>query len=267
MTDEQKPQRSASEVLLSMETKLDILLQTNRSLDLNFKVLSNKFNQILQLLNTDPMIPQLNPGNAFPVQSVQQDNTDLYSASMLYPKAPTNGSTAVTSQTFNVGNVNTQQLSQIKVKDQLEIPSDMPLTMETAPVGFARTSRPETHMAQEVGQIVKNTPTPSIQLPQTYGPKESANASEKTYPVQQRVTDAQGKSLFMCDVQILDSKGVQVWKGRTNGVGKWSAALKPSTYKVNVKKHDSIAKKTIDVTQNITVNSMTGQDLPVLICK
>ena len=258
MTDEQK-QRNASEVLLAMETKLDILLQVNRSLDLNFKVLSNKFNQILQLLSTDPIGTAVS-GNVFTASS-QLDSPSMLAANSLYPSQPYQ----VQAAPMTVSQLTPAHLTNLKVKDQLEIPSDMPLTTEMAPVGFARTSRSETYIAQETGPI-KNTPTPSIPLPQTYGPKELPGAVDKTYPVQQRVTDAQGKSLFMCDVQVFDNKGELVHKTRTNGVGKWSAALKPSTYKVNVKKHDSIAKKTIDVNQTITVDA-NNSDLPVLICR
>lgn len=231
-------QRKSTDVILSLETKIDQLLQVNRNLDFNIKILSNKLNQLLDVLTSTPSITS-SPLSSFP-------------SAELPPNESINSQTVVFPQESN------------------------PMTTDVVPVGFRRTSRPETF--DEPGQVVeatpKNVPTPSIPVPAMHPPLESKPSTAKNipssanrHPVMQRIVDKNGKAVFMAEVEIVNSKNITELKTRTNGVGKWQASLMPGQYKVNIKKQGGVGKEKIEISQNLTIDSATPDELQVLIIK
>lgn len=87
-------------------------------------------------------------------------------------------------------------------------------------------------------------------------------------PVMQRVSDSTGKDLFMSQVVISDESGKEVYKTKTNAVGKWQASLKPGQYTVHISKTNTVNKKVLEGTQKITVNNSSSTiTLPVAIIK
>jgi hypothetical protein len=219
--------RTATDVLLSLEAKVDKLTYLLQSLDLNNKVLSNKLNTLIAAVN-DPSYDQ----------QPFDPSTDPLSIATAKP---------------------------MKVADEWK--PAIPLTSETAPVGFRRTERTETNARTQTRTPAKNTPTPSLPIPEMKAPKSVEAAPQTTgkIPLSQRIVDNKGASLFKADIEVLDTEGRTVWKGQTNATGKWQAALSTGKYRVNVKKQTTQQK--IQVSQDLAVSDKTPRELPVMMIK
>lgn len=219
--------------LLELHAKLDMLLTIIRSQDLNIKILSNKVNTLLNNQVNQVKVPNI---------SIEADN--------------------------------------IKPQTEIYISSEKSLQVEKEPVGFRRTSRPETF--SNVKSKPKEEPVQKpivaeamIDLNQAQNiNKEEVNLEkneqkENSIPVEQRVLDVNGKSIFLADVEVIDIKtGDKVTKVRTNGIGKWSCMLRVGKYKLIISKRDSISKEKSQVMQDIVVDgSAVPLKLPNLIFK
>lgn len=251
--------RKASEVLLDLESKVDVLLGLVRSQDLTIKILSNKLNTVIEGLEKSPsIVPNIM------VEAVNTIPNHL--------PTPDPGKSILVESDFN-------------------------LPMDTSPTGFRRTSRPETYAgdnaylppqpkAQEP-RFPTQIPRPSGQteiivptninrqqgqpLPTQPQKTESTLVSHEgnSIPVSQRVVDGNGKSVFLADVEITDLATMQsVFKTRTNGTGKWSAPLQVGEYRVNIRKRESLSKEKLEVAQDIRVDGSTSPfELSLMIIK
>lgn len=91
--------------------------------------------------------------------------------------------------------------------------------------------------------VDKPTPTTPIEMAKT-PPKlkrqpvnnQSAEKNKSKIPVAQRITNAQGKDVFMADVEIYDDKNDLIEKIKTNTIGKWQAYLQPGNYIIKISK-------------------------------
>src|SRR5579885_1744820 len=206
----EKEPRKASDVLLDLESKVDVLLGLIRAQDLTIKVLSNKLNAVMEKMDKQ--------GTAPPKIMVE----------------------AVNSTPFT-------QVPEPDPEKAIPVSADFNLPVEEKPNGFRRTSRPETYAGDNayLPQMPK-TPEPKfpMQIPRPSGqaevvvpahinrqpgeklptaPPQRTNppphvSSGNTIPVSQRVVDGNGKSAFLADVEITDlSTMQQVFKTRTNG--------------------------------------------------
>lgn len=239
--EQETKQRTAADVLLSLEEQVKQLMQMHRNLDLNIKILSNKFNQVIEVLTAMPTDP--NP-SLFP---------DPHAIATAPPSL---------------------QIPEFKMKiqNELPIPKETGLPIDAAPVGFRRTSRPESYSAVTPGD--KNIPTPSIPQPEMHAAKlkESSTvhipSSANKIPVMQRIVDKNGKSIFMAEVEITNKHtNIVEAKTRTNGVGKWQATLAPGDYKVSIRKREALNKQNIETSQDLSINTSTPNELQVLICR
>lgn len=248
---EQGP-RKATDVLLELETMVTNLVGLVKSQDLNIKVLSNKLNVVMDLLQKNSIKPP-----AFTVEAVQ--------------KAP-----------------------QQENEKNIIVEADFNLPIDNNPSGFRRTSRPETYAGDNsyLPPKTQNKPkpppgrgeTPEIIVPQKaitsknglvepIAPVPQAPATprddKKSIPVQQRVVDRNGKSIFLADVEIFDlSDGQSIFKTRTNGTGKWVASLGIGSYRVTISKRESLTKERVKIDQDITVDgSVSLLELQMLIIK
>lgn len=236
--------RKASDVLLDLESKIDILLALARTQDLNIKTLSNKINNITQKLEVST--------NKITVEAV---NTLV-----------------------------TPQLQQFPILDpdkHVVISSENKLPLEKFPQGFRRTSRPETYSGNEFAQNPKPPPGRDAEAiaplaamskplpPQQVKGNTNRNVIQNAIPVQQRIVDKNGKSVFLADVEITNpDNGEPIFKTRTNGTGKWAASLGVGNYRVVVKKRESQSKEKIEVVQDIYVDgSSSPLELKTMIIK
>lgn len=264
--------RKATDVLLEIESKLDKLLSIATAQDLTTKILSNKLNEIMKGLDE----PATSPVQQYKVEAVQKAPA---------PPAP---HMAI-------------QASTVDPSRTVMVTAESKLSVEDVPNGFRRTSRPESYhddkTFQNRGEFAPPPPPPvappsntPVNRPPpgrsigdsvataTPPPKNKATPppqaptgteSHGIVPVEQRVVDRNGKSVFLADVEITDtSTGEQISKSRTNGTGKWMAALPLGIYKVTVRKLESLTREKIESVQTIKVDGMESPlKLPVVLIK
>lgn len=262
----EKEPRKATDVLLDLESKVDLLLSLIQSQDLNIKLLSNKLNSVIEKLDKP-----INSNQKITVEAVSYENNfsneniDLSS-----------------DESFNSDTKN------------IPVSTDFNLPVDSSPQGFRRTSRPETYSGDNMYlnkednskifplQIPKIPDTPEIKLESNLKDKPSKAESKKVnkptiqsnneiainVPVLQRVVDKNGKSIFLADVEIMNSSGESVVKTRTNGTGKWMASLPIGEYKVFIRKRESVTKEKMESIQSITVNgTQSPLELSMIIMK
>lgn len=267
--------RKASEILLELEKKIDIMLNIIRTQDMNIKILSNKLNSLQEALGKVQSAPQkivVEAINAAPPQVVA-------SPFQQYPTI---------------------------AEGQIPISSDFNLPLEKEPQGFRRTSRPETFSGDDIYLPAKpGSPAPAKphvnvaapppgRGPQTPPPGRSSNPAQmdvvvppvatqkvlppkqqqmptsvqNAVPVMQRVVNSHGRSLWMADVEIIDLMTMSSSKTRTNGSGKWMASLAVGNYRIIIKKFETATKEEMESTQEITVDgSQSPYELPAIIMK
>lgn len=252
---EQEP-RKATDVILSLESKIEVLLSIVRNQDLNIKLLSNKLNSLLDKLD-------------------KIENT---------PSEP-----KVVIEAVNTLPLNQAKQNIFQEEKNVEIETDFTLKVDQTPQGFRRTSRPETFSPKQEDvsvfpvQLPKMPPGRSEQDAQIIvdfsnkpgnESKKQTKIKEKdpnnlSIPVVQRVVDKNGKSVFLADVEILDStSNEQISKVRTNGTGKWMATLPVGEYKVVIRKRESLTKETMEALQNLQVDgTQSPLELQTVIIK
>jgi hypothetical protein len=265
--------RKASEVLLELESKLDKLISLSEAQILSFKILSNKLNEVLTVLQR--------PGGVANKITVEAVNTAPVSK---IPVSPL------------------EHFTPTDPERQVPVFASARLSTTDSPEGFRRTSRPETFIDDPRSdpapvlqvpaapkypvQVIKGAPPPgrgsnaeiavpvlpskpviaetkpvSTVIPQT---KEAHDKeSHDSIPVFQRVVDKNSKSIFMADVEIIDvATNTSIHKTRTAGTGKWMASLVPGNYRVIIKKQQNLnkEKELLEAIQDIQV---TGQVSPL----
>jgi len=237
--------RKASDILLDLVNKVEQLLNLSRSQDLNFKILSNKLNLVMEQMK----------GAGVPIIAAQQ----TYSASADNSMMP-------------------QTMLKNRATESVLIADDVnSISVDENPSGFRRTSRPETFTANSIAQSQVIKPKQPLQnkvLIQDPAPpsQDQLEAFEQFKPfsdagsvaaidnvaglvaVTQRVLDKNNKSVFLADVVIADKDGKQVSKIRTNGMGKWTAALPTGIFMVKVSKRESVTRQSMEATQSIVVD-------------
>ena len=276
MSENESTPRKASEVILELEAQVKSLVSLVKSHDLNMRLLSNKINLVLEKLDKQPIAAHIQPQPTFSAEVAVAQTPPAFMP------PPTD------------------------VKE-IPIQSDYKLPSTDAPIGFRRTSRPETYQSDTVYQPKPNTPMEQVKFPTApNGPKPPpgriANevivppkATEKivppthtpapsgrpetiaiqpplntnAVPVQQRVVNKDNKTVFLADVEITDHLTAQsVYKGRTSGNGKWMASLVPGNYRITIIKRESITKEKVEVVQDIVVDgSKSPLELPTVIIK
>lgn len=250
----EKEPRKATDVLLELESKIDIALNIIRTQDLNIKLLSNKLNSILEKLEK-----QNSSANKIVVEAVTASPS-----------------------------------TNIDLEKNISISSEDQIGLELKPQGFRRTSRPETFSGDDAYlsrapeimtakypvQIpnTKTTPAEFVVPNSVIEQKEASPVEEKpkhkttsgsSVPIIQRIVDKNGKSIFLADVEIIDlSNGEQVIKTRTNGTGKWMANLAIGNYRVMIRKRESVSKEKMEIGQDIYVDgSQSPLELQTMIIK
>lgn len=255
----EKEPRKASEVLLELEAKIDILMSLVRTQDLNIKVLSNKVNSLLEKSNKNVVITQ----SPIKIEAVDTLPPPAFRQS--------------------------EELPERKVP----ISPDFSLPIENEPKGFRRTSRPETYSGDnsflkapsssniapkfpmqipksvEPEIIVPKQATKFTEVPDKTIKKEKSQIASGTIPVVQRIVDKNGKSVFLADVEVIQAENKQtVSKTRTNGAGKWMASLPVGRYTVFVRKRESLNKEKLEIMQDIQIDGTKSPlELQTMIIK
>ncbi len=136
------------------------------------------------------------------------------------------------------------------------ISAEVSLPEEKFPKPNRRVTRPDlvadikvAKPTEDVAEIVVNLPDTSVPVMDS-----PVNLNQNLIPVYQRVINTQGKSQFMADVEVLDASLASIFKGRTNGVGKWQASLPVGKYKVNIRKIDALTKNRLESSEVVIVD-------------
>lgn len=234
--------RKASDIILSLEQKIEQLIKANNSLDLNVKILSNKLNKVLEVLSSVNVAPLSDA-------AVPLIHTSTFASNTSHVSLPQE-------ETFQEYHNDNQPILVQKAES-------VPLSDE--PIGHRRTSRLDTIMAK------KSAPPPTINapIPASVEVPQTASNTNGRIAVQQRVVDKNGKAMFMADVEIINLDTRQVaFKGRTSGVGKWTTPLDVGNYKVFIRKQENSTKEKIEVSQHLIVDGAKSPlELPIVIAK
>ncbi len=190
--------------------------------------------------------------------------------------------------------------TEFKMNPTAEVPPleflPLPLPLEQAPLGFRRTSRPETYTTEKERNQTSR-PAPRVeaadtgkrpappQTPQPALPKPAPADEWKTISmpnmqseeagsagkvaVSQRIVDKNNKVIFLASVEIINKQTNELaLKTRTNSMGKWQAVLPPGVYSVNIAKSESMSKEKVQMNQEIRIDGKNStQELPMVIAK
>ena len=269
--------RKASDILLELEKKIDIMLNIIRTQDMNIKILSNKLNSLQEALGKVQAAPQ-----KIVVEAIST--------------AP-----PVVAPSF-------QPFSNVSIEHQIPVSAEFNLPLEAEPQGFRRTSRPETFSGDDIYLPSKPgapSPTkpnnnigaappgrapqqgqpppgrssnpaqmdvvvPAVATQKVPPPKQqqAPTGVQNAVPVMQRVVNGHGRSLWMADVEIIDLTTMSSSKTRTNGSGKWMASLTVGQYRVIIRKFEQTTKESLESVQEITVDgTQSPYELPAIIMK
>jgi hypothetical protein len=229
MSDEE---RKATDVLLSIESKLEALLNHHRTQELNLKILSNKFNSLME--------------------NISSQLSDIKKP-VLQPKI-------------------TVEAADVATSKNIPISSNFHLNSDSSPIGFRRTSRPETFEEKNLQPEALNK---KIEL-KFDNEKEKENTplippklSDSTIAqITQRIIDKNQKSIFLAEIEVKSEDGTTVHKTRTNSIGKWNATLPPGKYRVSASKRETSNKQKVEIFQDIEIDgSKSMMQLPDLIVK
>ena len=284
--------RKATDVLLDVESKVNMLIDIIRAQDLNIKVLSNKLNDVMGRLDKQQAAPP-----KIVVETVQ--------APVMQPPSIPPGFT---------------QIPAGDPERTIPVTAESKLPQANVPQGFRRNSRPETfagdhsylpHPSQEMQmpiQIPKMPPgqaqpmqappgrdpgmpppgrgnevtvpvtntgkkgavmPPPQQMPEMTEERPMPASAQGAIPIMQRCVDKNGKSIFLAEVDIISlTDGQPVFKTRTNGTGKWMASLGIGSYRVTISKRASMNKEKLEAVQDIQVDgTQSPLELPMMIIK
>ena len=113
-----KPPRLATDVILELKEKLDIALNIVRAQDLNIKIISNKLNIIIAALDKITSVPAPQPN--FSVEAVNTTRPLFQNIPDSFPEK------------------------------ELSFSPEENLSVENSPIGFRRTSSPETFAGDDM---------------------------------------------------------------------------------------------------------------------
>lgn len=294
---EQEP-RKATDVLLDVESKVSTLLDLVRAQDLVIKILSNKLNDVVGRLDKINSAPQkiivetvqtppkpTNMPPAFPsLPGGEPERTIPVTAEMALPQSDTpqgfrRNSRPETYAPKSVPPIPTQPPQPpVKLGDepQRQMPMQLPPGMNkqqqqgvAPPPGRGPGSEVVT-VPPEANQIPGNKKGRAgavMPPPQSQG--RALEQAQGQIPVSQRCVDKNGKSIFLADVEITDMTTAQpIFKTRTNGAGKWMASLGIGSYRVTIRKRESVTKEKIEAVQDIQIDgSVPKLELPMMIIK
>lgn len=210
--------RTLTDIILTIEAKVDQLLGFHMSQDLSAKIASNKLNRVESKLDNL-------------IEALSEEGSPLQIASAV-PSFPSD----VEEHQFSIG-------------------------LETKPLGFPRTSRPETFATETEMRNTVPSKRPALTEEDMFTPNERK-------AITQRVVDRNSKAVYMANVEIINAKtGNMENKLRTNGMGKYSASLVPGNYKIIIRKDGGIGKEKLEISQNLIINDQTPSELQTLIIK
>jgi hypothetical protein len=277
--------RKATDVLIELESKIDTLISLIKTQDLNFKIISNKLNEIMEAAKKQSEAPKFtaatpNTTPTFPPPSLDPERYVRVSAESAIPStnAPEGFRRTSRPETFGNQGAGEQTLAQPaqkieKLGDGIAQPK-VPQSSQKYPLQLPKGMPPPGRTAGEnVADVVfpQHPSSTHLKSPATPPAPSQANKPvvQNAVPVMQRVIDKNAKTVFMANVEIVDLATAQpVFKTRTNGTGKWQASLPVGDYRITIKKGEGLTKAGLEAIQDIKVDgSISPYELKQLILK
>lgn len=227
--------RKASDILLDMESKVEILLNLVRTQDLNIKILSNKINEL------NEKYKQLTVQSVAPakIEVVETPHSTAISSEVVMSQEVAPKGFRRTSRPETYSGDDKYLSSSVDAVVIPKFPTQIPKMPAQLP-------------ESEVVVPVKNITKPVVEFTEI---PEKKLVDANNVPVVQRVVNKTGKSVFLADIEIIDLSTMNsMSKTRTNGTGKWMASLPIGKYRIFIRKRESINKDILEVSQDITVD-------------
>lgn len=228
--------RKASDIIISLESKVESLLEIVKNLDFSMKLLSNKLNDLAANSHKQEILQPRIVVESEKSVFISKEDTLPSETSPKGFRRTSRPETFGEDRTFN----KTQEVKVLPKKQVSEIivPTQVTQIFEQPKVSNKSDFRE--------GELVQNA-----------------------IPVSQRIVDKTGKSVFLAAVEIIDlSTNQTVFKNRTTGTGKWMASLAVGNYRVIVKKLESLTKEKIEITQEISIDgTKSPYELQTMIMK
>lgn len=227
---ENNDSRTVTDVLLSLEAKVLMMIKTISANDMNNKLILNALNKLNKVFeNSVVSLPQ----SVAPSPPVFNGPYP----SVIADVAPSNSRIPSQKQAIEINQNPIVNKKQVITKTELPIKPEL-----------------------RIKELKELTAKAQVQ----------AQSNVSKIPVGQRITDNKGKDLFMADVLVTDLiNGEVVNKLKTNAVGKWQTYLPVGKYSIHVSKiTDSVSLNKIESLQEIEVTSqMKSLQLPIAIIR
>ena len=235
--------RKATDVLLDLESKVDVLINLVKSQKLTQEILSNKLNIALELLekNSVENKTSLPEKPKFTIEASDNEKNILINSdfNLLTESEPKGFRRTSRPETYSKPAIQ-------KHKNVVEKPAEVifnPPNLETFNNESLTSNKPQEDISKK--EILQS---PII--------------------VSQRIVDVNGKSVFLAEVEVKKNDTLElVSKTRTGATGKWSIPLNTGIYKLFIKKRDLKTKEVVTTTQDLTVdgnNSLLTLDTLIL---
>lgn len=221
--------RKATDVIIELEAKVNLLVALLKSQDANIKILSNKLNAVMALLEKEQKKPYIEQADRLP----KMNNSFV----------PINEEVAVKVDSAPAG-------ARRGGRIESSVPDNNVFVMQD----LTAKPTPEIIIPKQEEKTVQSA---------------SSERKVNTISVHQRVVNDSNKSVFLAEVTILSLKdNTQVYSGKTNANGKWASNLEVGDYKIVISKRDNVSKEKKIFDQKIKIDGNTSViELPNFIIK
>lgn len=253
--------RKASEIILELENKIDILTALAKSQDLNIKVLSNKLNSIISVLEKQSAMPPkivVEAVNSNHLQPPEKKIEILGESNIKVDDNPSGFRRTSRPESYAGDNDYLKKPSSMAVEEVRKFPVQIPKGNSAEIIVPKNRTAGETLPTKSNKKIDTDTDFNS-----------NINQNQNFIPTRQRVVDHNGKSIYLADVEIIDMSTMQsFYKTRTNGTGKWLASLPVGNFRVLISKREAIGSGKLESSQEFMVDgSISPLDLDMVIIK
>lgn len=265
--------RKASDVLLELESKINLLLESVKVQNVNIMVLSNKLNDVMAKMEKKITVEAVQnfPVPVVPAMPVDPERAIPFSAETQLPQEHFPQGFRRTSRPETYVNEDT-----FPAYEEKNVPAQapkMPQQQIMSPQG-KMPMQPPPGRSMGVDPSIMGKPTnltPPVSKPPAFTMTDPAPLPnlQNHIPVMQRCIDKNNKSIFLANVEITDlATNQQVFKNRSKANGKWEAPLPVGKYRVDIKKYEALTKATLQATQDFQVDGRQSRlELPNLIVK
>jgi len=234
--------RKATDILLKIEHMIGKVLGHNTNQDLLIKTLMNRIHALEQKIEALQHIPIQAAPSASPEPQKQQE---FPKHSGDAPPRRINAQLPGLKPSVKISsNQNTQQESGFQFPNYQKQPAENASNRKI-------TRDPEEDEAEKLELEAKP------QGKRRDSRYVSGTSDGKPVPVQQKLLYSDGRAISTAKVEVFDSSSNLVKSLKTNATGKWTNALPPGKYTIQVSKKGTSTKNAVEVQAEITIPNST----------